>query len=344
MTITAQQIADGIQGEIIGDGAVELSTISKIDEGQKGAISFLANEKYLTYLTNTLASAVLISRSLLPKEEVSTTLIVVEDAQKSFVDLLEIYNQMNKMPRGIHPDAIIEKSVQTGDHNYIGPSVYIGENAKLGHQCDIYPNVFIGRNVHIGNHVTLEPNVVIFDGCQIGDHVIIHSGSVIGSDGFGFQPDAKGYRKVPQLGNVIIENNVEIGSNCTIDRATMGSTVIKEGAKLDNLIQIAHNVEIGKHTVIASQAGIAGSTKIGEWNMIGGQVGIVGHIKLGNRIKIQAQSGVNKNVPDEAQLYGSPAMNASDFRKSYVYFRNLEKLVKRIEELEKKTQSINQGE
>ncbi len=336
MTISAQQIADAVQGEIIGNGEVEINKISKIEEGTNGSISFLGNEKYAEYLPQTESSAVLISRSLLPNQKVVPTLIVVEDAQQSFVQLLELYNQMNKLPRGVHSTAVIESSARLGDDNYVGASTYIGEGVEIGNHCDLYPNVFLGKNVKLGNHVILEPNVVIFNDCEIGDHVTIHSGTVIGSDGFGFQPTEVGYKKVPQLGKVIIEENVEIGSNCTIDRATMGATLIRKGAKLDNLIQIAHNVDIGSHTVIAAQAGIAGSTKIGEWNMIGGQVGIVGHITLGNQIKIQAQSGVNKNVGDNAELYGSPAFNANDYRKSYVYFKNIQKLVQRIEHLEKK--------
>ncbi len=340
MRVTAKQIAEGVQAEVLGNAKVEVSGIAKIEEGKSDTICFLANEKYLPYLQNTEAGIVLISKSLVPNHEVKPTLLIVDDAQKSFVQLLEFYNQFRVPSPGIDTQASIADSSSIGEEVYIGAFTIISNQVKIGDRTRIYPNVFIGDQVEIGNDVTIEPNVVIFNDAKIGHNVVIHSGSVIGSDGFGFSPESTGYRKVPQLGNVIIEDDVEIGSNCTIDRATMGSTIIKKGAKLDNLIQIAHNVQVGSHTVIAAQAGIAGSTKIGEWNMIGGQVGIVGHITLGNQIQIQAQSGVNKNVKDGAKLYGSPALDAQEFRKSYVYFKNLKNLVDQIHSLEKEVEIL----
>ncbi len=343
MKVTAKQIAEGLQGEIIGDENVEVSAIAKIEEGRPETISFLAFDKYMPYLESTQSSIVLISKSLVPQKEVKPTLIVVDDAHSSFVNLLDFYNQFINNLEGIDEKSSIHESATYGEGLYVGAFAVVSENVKIGNNCKVYPNVFIGKNVEIGDNVTLEPNVVVFNDCKIGNKVTIHSGTVIGSDGFGFLPEENGYKKVPQLGNVIIEDNVEIGSNATIDRATMGSTVIKEGVKLDNLIQIAHNVEIGKHTVIAAQAGVAGSTRIGEWNMIGGQVGIVGHIKLGNKIQIQAQSGVNKNFPDGSQIYGSPAMIANDFRKNYVYFRKLSQLADKIDALEKEIEKLNQA-
>lgn len=337
MKFTASQIAGLLDGEIIGNPDVEVSKLSKIEEGTEGSLTFLANPKYTSYIYSTKASITIVNKTFDAEHNISTTLILVEDAYKSFSKLLEYYNQVKHNKTGIeHPVYIAESAVYGPDH-YIGAFTYIGENVTIGENVKIYPNVYIGANSKI------DDNVIIFSGTQIqsetviGKNCIIHSGCVIGADGFGFSPDQDGhYQKVPQTGNVVLGNFVEIGAGTTIDRATLGSTTIKDGVKLDNQIQIAHNVEIGEDTVIAAQTGIAGSTKIGKNCIIGGQVGIVGHITIGDRAKIQAQSGIGRNVKDDEVLQGSPALSYGDFNKSYVHFKNLPKLVDRIDQLEKK--------
>lgn len=337
MKFTASQIAGILDGEIIGNPDVEVSKLSKIEEGTEGSLTFLANPKYTSYIYSTKASITIVNKTFDAEHNISTTLILVEDAYKSFSKLLEYYNQVKLNKTGIeHPVYIAESAVYGPDH-YIGAFTYIGENVTIGKNVKIYPNVYIGANSKI------DDNVIIFSGTQIqsetviGKNCIIHSGCVIGADGFGFSPDQDGhYQKVPQTGNVVLGNFVEIGAGTTIDRATLGSTTIKDGVKLDNQIQIAHNVEIGEDTVIAAQTGIAGSTKIGKNCIIGGQVGIVGHITIGDRAKIQAQSGIGRNVKDDEVLQGSPALSYGDFNKSYVHFKNLPKLVDRIDQLEKK--------
>ena len=337
MKFTASQIAGILDGEIIGNPDVEVSKLSKIEEGTEGSLTFLANPKYTSYIYSTKASITIVNKTFDAEHNISTTLILVEDAYKSFSKLLEYYNQVKLNKTGIeHPVYIAESAVYGSDH-YIGAFTYIGENVTIGENVKIYPNVYIGANSKI------DDNVIIFSGTQIqsetviGKNCIIHSGCVIGADGFGFSPDQDGhYQKVPQTGNVVLGNFVEIGAGTTIDRATLGSTTIKDGVKLDNQIQIAHNVEIGEDTVIAAQTGIAGSTKIGKNCIIGGQVGIVGHITIGDRAKIQAQSGIGRNVKDDEVLQGSPALSYGDFNKSYVHFKNLPKLVDRIDQLEKK--------
>lgn len=337
MKFTASQIAGLLDGEIIGNPDVEVSKLSKIEEGTEGSLTFLANPKYTSYIYSTKASITIVNKTFDAEHNISTTLILVEDAYKSFSKLLEYYNQVKLNKTGIeHPVYIAESAVYGPDH-YIGAFTYIGENVTIGKNVKIYPNVYIGANSKI------DDNVIIFSGTQIqsetviGKNCIIHSGCVIGADGFGFSPDQDGhYQKVPQTGNVVLGNFVEIGAGTTIDRATLGSTTIKDGVKLDNQIQIAHNVEIGEDTVIAAQTGIAGSTKIGKNCIIGGQVGIVGHITIGDRAKIQAQSGIGRNVKDDEVLQGSPALSYGDFNKSYVHFKNLPKLVDRIDQLEKK--------
>lgn len=337
MKFTASQIAGILDGEIIGNPDVEVSKLSKIEEGTEGSLTFLANPKYTSYIYSTKASITIVNKTFDAEHNISTTLILVEDAYKSFSKLLEYYNQVKLNKTGIeHPVYISESAVYGPDH-YIGAFTYIGENVTIGENVKIYPNVYIGANSKI------DDNVIIFSGTQIqsetviGKNCIIHSGCVIGADGFGFSPDQDGhYQKVPQTGNVVLGNFVEIGAGTTIDRATLGSTTIKDGVKLDNQIQIAHNVEIGEDTVIAAQTGIAGSTKIGKNCIIGGQVGIVGHITIGDRAKIQAQSGIGRNVKDDEVLQGSPALSYGDFNKSYVHFKNLPKLVDRIDQLEKK--------
>ncbi|WP_417360044.1 UDP-3-O-(3-hydroxymyristoyl)glucosamine N-acyltransferase [Galbibacter sp.] len=337
MKFTASQIAGILDGEIIGNPDVEVSKLSKIEEGTEGSLTFLANPKYTSYIYSTKASITIVNKTFDAEHNVSTTLILVEDAYKSFSKLLEYYNQVKLNKTGIEQPVYIAESATYGDDHYIGAFAYIGEKVTIGDNVKIYPNVYIGANTKIDDNVTIFPGTQIQSETIIGKNCIIHSGCVIGADGFGFSPDENGhYHKVPQTGNVILGDSVEIGAGTTIDRATLGSTRINDGVKLDNQIQIAHNVEIGEDTVIAAQTGIAGSTKIGKNCIIGGQVGIVGHITIGDRVKIQAQSGIGRNVKDDEVLQGSPALSYGDFNKSYVHFKNLPKLVDRIDQLEKK--------
>ena len=337
MKVTVQQIADILHGEVEGDATIEISNLSKIEEGKPGSLSFLSNPKYVPYIYDTQASAVIINKSFIPDHPVKTTLIKVEDAYVAFTKLLEFYNQIKNQKVGLEQPHFIGENSQYGQELYMGAFAYIGQNCQIGNNVKIYPNTYIGDHVKIGDNTTVFAGCKIYADSEIGENCIIHSGTIIGSDGFGFAPQEDGsYAKVPQTGNVIIENNVEIGANTTIDRATLGSTIIRKGVKLDNHIQIAHNVEIGAHTVIASQTGVAGSTKIGQYCQIGGQVGIVGHITIGNHVKIQAQTGVNKSLKDHDVVQGSPAMAYNDFSKSFVHFKNLPQIVNEINQLKNK--------
>lgn len=334
MKFTAEQIAGILEGEVVGNPNEEVYKLSKIEEGTKGSLTFLANPKYQQYIYSTQASITIVSNTFEPEEEISTTLIKVEDAYKSFSKLLEYYNQVKLMKSGIEEHTVISENVVYSEDLYLGSFSYIGKNVVIGKNVKIYPNTFVGDNVTIGDNVILFSGVRVYSETEIGNNCIIHSGCIVGSDGFGFVPNEEGvYSKVPQIGNVILEEDVEIGAGTTIDRATLGSTVIKKGVKLDNQIQIAHNVVIGENTVIASQTGIAGSTKIGKNCIIGGQVGIVGHITIGDGVRIQAQSGVGKSIPDGEAVQGTPALGYSDFNKSYVHFKNLPKIVSEIDEL-----------
>ncbi|WP_298420849.1 UDP-3-O-(3-hydroxymyristoyl)glucosamine N-acyltransferase [uncultured Kordia sp.] len=342
MKFTATQIAGILEGDIIGDPNTEVSKLSKIEEGTEGSLTFLANPKYTQYIYSTRASITIVNKEFSAEEDLTTTLIKVDDAYKSFSKLLEYYNKVKLNKVGIEQPAFISETATYGKELYFGAFSYMGDNVKIGDYVKVYPNAYIGDNVTIGNNVVIFAGAKIYSESVIGDNCVIHSGAIVGADGFGFAPNEKGeYQKVPQTGNVILEANVDIGAGTTIDRATLGSTVIRKGVKLDNQIQIAHNVEIGKNTVIAAQTGIAGSTKIGENCMIGGQVGIVGHITIGDNVKIQAQSGIGRNIKDGETLQGSPALNYGDYNKSYVYFKNLPKLAKTINQLEKK---INNNE
>ena len=337
MKFTAEQIAGILEGDIVGNPNVEVSKLAKIEEGTEGSLTFLANPKYTSYIYSTKASITIVNKDFLPENDISTTLIKVDDAYLSFSKLLEYYNQIKLNKSGIEDPCFISGSATHGDNIYVGAFSYIGDNAIIGNNVKIYPSSYIGDNVVLGDNVILFSGAKIYSDCIIGNNCVINSGAIIGADGFGFRPDENGeYSKVPQTGNVILEDNVDIGAGTTIDRATLGSTVIRKGVKLDNQIQIAHNVEIGKNTVIAAQTGIAGSTKIGENCQIGGQVGIVGHIIIGNNVKIQAQSGIGRNVKDNEVLQGSPALTYGDYNKSYVYFKNLPKIVKDISDIEKK--------
>lgn len=336
MKFTAAQIAVILEGEVEGNPEIEVSKLSKIEEGGPESLSFLANPKYTQFIYTTKASIVIVNKIFKAEKEINSTLIRVEDAYKSFSKLLEYYNQVKMNKTGIENPVFISKSAIYGENIYIGAFAYLGENIKIGNNTKIYPNVYIGDNVTIGDNVILFSGAKIYSDTLIGDNCVIHSCAILGADGFGFAPNEQGeFIKVPQTGNVVIEDNVDVGAATSIDRATLGSTIIRKGVKLDNHIQIAHNVEIGKNTVIAAQTGIAGSAKIGENCMIGGQVGIVGHITIGNNVKIQAQSGIGRNVKDNETLQGSPALPYSDYNKSYVHFKNLPKTMNRINILEK---------
>ncbi|MDC7993607.1 UDP-3-O-(3-hydroxymyristoyl)glucosamine N-acyltransferase [Altibacter sp. HG106] len=337
MKFTATQIAGILNGEVDGDSEVQVSQLSKIEEGTKGSLTFLANPKYTSYIYSTEASITIVGKDFQAEHDINTTLIRVDDAYKAFSQLLEYYNQVKMNKTGIEQPVFISDSATYEESSlYLGAFSYVGENVTIGENVKIYPNVYIGDNVTLGNNVTVFAGAKIYSESVIGNHCVIHSGAIVGADGFGFTPNEKGeYKKVPQTGNVIIEDHVDIGAGTTIDRATLGATVIRKGVKLDNQIQIAHNVEIGENTVIAAQTGIAGSTKIGSNCMIGGQVGIVGHITIGNNVRIQAQSGIGRNVKDNETLQGSPALNYGDYNKSYVHFKNLPKIIERFNTLEK---------
>jgi UDP-3-O-[3-hydroxymyristoyl] glucosamine N-acyltransferase len=336
MKFTAGQIAGILDGEVFGNPDAEVYKLAKIEEGTEGSLTFLANTKYSNYLYTTNATIVIVNKSYELENEVKATLIKVDDAYSSFSKLLEYYNQIKLMKSGIEQPSVISDGVTYGDDLYLGSFCYIGKNVRIGNNVKIYPNSFIGDNVTIGDNCVFFAGVRIYSETEIGNHVTIHSGTIIGSDGFGFAPQEDGsFTKIPQIGNVVIEDHVEIGSCSTVDRATLGTTYIRRGAKLDNQIQVAHNVEIGENTVIAAQTGIAGSTKIGKNCLIGGQVGIAGHITIGDRVKIQAQSGIGKSLKDGEVVQGSPAFNYGDFAKSFVHFRNLPKIVNEIEELKK---------
>ena len=336
MEFTASQIANLLEGEVDGNPEIAVHKLAKIEEGEKGSLTFLANPKYTHFIYSTEASITIVNKDFVPEQQLATTLIKVEDPYKSFSKLLEYYNQVKFNKTGLENPVYIADSASYGDDFYLGAFSYLGNYVKIGNNVKIYPNVYIGDNVLIGNDVVVFAGAKIYSESIIGNSCVIHSGAIIGADGFGFTPDANGeYSKVPQTGNVILEDNVDVGAGTTIDRATLGSTVLRKGVKLDNQIQIAHNVEIGENTAIAAQTGIAGSTKIGKNCLIGGQVGIVGHITIGDRVKIQAQSGIGRNVKDDEVLQGSPALNYGDYNKSYVHFKNLPKIVNKINEIDK---------
>ncbi|MDD2526647.1 MAG: UDP-3-O-(3-hydroxymyristoyl)glucosamine N-acyltransferase [Lentimicrobiaceae bacterium] len=336
MKFTTQQIAGLVNGIIEGNPETEVSSLSKIEQGEAGSLSFLGNPKYTHYIYNTKASVVIVNKDFKPEHPIVPTLIRVDNAYTAFATLLDHYSKLVSGKKGISVHAAIDESARLGEECYIGDFVSIGENVKIGDRVKIYPGSVLGDNVTVGNDTIIYAGVKIYAFCEVGESCTIHAGVVIGADGFGFAPqNDQHYEKVAQIGNVIIKNNVEIGANTTIDRATLGSTIIHQGVKLDNLIQIAHNVEIGENTVIAAQSGIAGSTRLGKNCMIGGQVGLTGHLIIGNNVKIAAQSGISTNVADDAIIMGSPAFDISLYRKTYVHFRNLSKIVERINVLEK---------
>ena len=337
MKFTASQIAELLNGTVVGDENAEVFKLSKIEEGSTGSLTFLSNTKYTPFIYSTNASITIVDNNFIPEKEITTTLIKVSNAYPAFSTLLEHYNTIKSTKIGIESPVKISNSAAYGTDVYIGAFSYIGDHVKIGDNVKIYPNCYIGDNVIIGDGTTLQSGVKIYSDCIIGDQCNLEANAVIGADGFGYSPNNEGvYKKVPQIGNVVIHDCVDIGASTTIDRATMGSTVIHRGVKLDNQIQIAHNVQIGENTVIAAQSGIAGSTKIGKNCQIGGQVGIVGHIKIGDNVKIQAQSGISKNVGNDEFLQGTPAFGYNDYYKSYVHFKNLPKLANTISALEKK--------
>ena len=342
MDFKAADIAGFLQGEIEGDGNVRVSNVSKIEEGKPGTLAFLSNLKYENFIYTTEASVVLVNKSFVAKEKINATLIRVENAYEAFASLLDLYLQAKSSQKtGIEQPSYISESAVIGKNIYLGAFAYIGKNSKTGDNCKIYPQVHIGDNVEIGDNCILYPGVKIYDDCKIGDNCILHSGAVIGSDGFGFAPQKDGsYKKIPQIGNVVLEDNVEIGANTTIDCGTMGSTIIRKGVKLDNLIQVAHNCEIGENTVIAAQTGISGSTKIGKNCVIAGQVGFGGHIKIGNNVQIGAQSGIVKSSKDNQILFGSPAIDIKQQMRVIAVYKNLPELSKDVQTLKKEIKEI----
>ncbi len=342
MKFTATQIAGILGGDIEGNPDIEVFKLSKIEEGEEGSLTFLANPKYKPFIYTTKASIAIVNKDFIAENKIEATLIRVNDAYESFSKLLEYYNQVKMNKSGVEQPCFISDSAKYGSNIYLGAFSYIGENVTIGDNVKIYPNTFLGDNVSIGNDVVIFAGAKIYSETIIGNNCVINSGAIIGADGFGFAPNKDGeYKKVPQTGNVILEDFVDVGAGTTIDRATLGSTIIRRGVKLDNQIQIAHNVEIDQNTVIAAQTGIAGSTKIGKNCQIGGQVGIVGHITIGDNVKIQAQSGIARNIKDNEVLQGSPALSYSDYNKSYVHFKNLPGIVKSMNEIEKKLKDDN---
>lgn len=343
MNFTAEQIAGILEGEVVGNPLEEVNTLSKIEEGTKGSLTFLANPKYTPFIYSTKASITIVNKTFVPEKEIITTLIKVEDAYQSFSKLLEYYNQIKLNKTGIETPSFISKKAVLGGNVYVGAFTHIGDNVIIGDNVKIYSNCSIGDNVTIGDNTILFSGAKVYSDTVVGKNCVLNSCVIIGCDGFGFAPanGENSYEKIPHIGNVIIEDNVDIGAATTIDRATLGSTIIRKGVKLDNQIQIAHNVEIGENTVIAAQTGVAGSTKVGQRCQIGGQVGIAGHLTIGNGVKIQAQSGIGRNIKDNEVLQGSPALSYGSYNKSYVHFRNLGELVKKINELEKKLNNGN---
>lgn len=340
MEFSAEQIAGILDGEIQGNKDVAVSGLSKIEDGTEGTLSFLANMKYEEHIYSTGASIVIVNKSFEPNKELpsSLTLVKVEDAYSCFAKLLEVYNQFREKKPGIAKQSDISESATIGKDLYLGAFATIGDNAIVGNNCKIYPNANVGDGVKLGDNVTIHSGATIYADCILGNNVVVHAGAVIGADGFGFAPDEKGeFQKVPQIGNVILEDNVEIGANTTIDRATLGSTILRKGVKIDNLVQIAHNVVIDTNSAMAAQVGVAGSTKIGKNVLIGGQAGISGHINIADKTQIVAQSGIPGSVKSSGKtLMGSPGIEIDDFKKSYFGFRKLPFILKKLRELEDK--------
>lgn len=342
MEFSAQQIADFLQGTVEGDPAINVSTFSKIEEGVSGSLTFLANLKYEHFIYETNASVVLVNKDFVPTKPVKPTLVRVNNAYAALAMLLNMVEQAKPKKTGIDPTAFIDPAAQVGKDVYIGAFAYIGPGARIGDHSKIYPYVYVGDQASIGADCILYPHVTIYADCHIGNACIFHAGSVIGSDGFGFAPEGDIYSKIPQMGNVIIEDNVEVGANTTIDRAVMGSTVIRKGVKLDNLIQIAHNVEVGENTVMAAQVGIAGSVKVGRHCMLGGQVGLAGHIQIADNVNLGAQAGVISNVKEGETLLGAPAIQAKSFMRSSAVFGRLPDMYRTLGQLQREVEQLKE--
>lgn len=340
MEFSAKQIAQFVQGVIEGDENATVNTFAKIEDGKLGAISFLSNPKYTHYIYDTESSIVLVDKSVELEKPTKATLIKVDNAYECVAKLLQLYESMKPKKTGIDSLAFISPSAKIGENVYIGAFAYIGDNVVIGDGCQIYPNVVICENAKVGNDCLFYPNVTIYHDCHVGNRVTLHAGSVVGSDGFGFAPSENGYDKIPQIGIVTIEDDVEIGANTCIDRSTMGSTYVRKGVKLDNLVQIAHNTDIGANTVMSAQVGIAGSTKVGQWCMFGGQVGIAGHITIGNKVFLGAQSGVPSSLKDNQTLIGTPPMEKLPYFKSQAIFQKLPDLYKQIQKLQKEVDEL----
>lgn len=340
MEFSAKQIAEFIQGEIVGNENATVHTFAKIEEGIPGAISFLSNPKYTPYIYTTQSSIVLVNKDFVPEQEIKATLIKVENAYDSLAKLLTLYEQSKPKKTGIDSLAYVASTAKIGENVYIAPFAYIGDNAEIGDNVMIHAHATIGEHVKIGNDCIIYPNTTVYHDCRIGNNCTLHAGSVIGADGFGFAPTPNGYEKIPQIGIVILEDNVEIGANTCIDRATMGATIIHKGVKLDNLIQVAHNVEVGENTVMASQVGIAGSTKIGQWCMFGGQVGIAGHIKVGDKVTAGAQAGIAGSIKSNNTIQGTPAIDSKIFARSSVVYKKLPDIYTTLNNLQKEVEEL----
>lgn len=340
MEFTAEQIAALVQGKIEGDPQAKINSFTKIEGGKPGAISFLSNSKYINYIYDTQSSVVLVDESLQLERPVKATLIRVKNAYEAVAKLMQMYVSMKPKKKGIDSLAFIDPSAKVGKDCYIGPFVAIGPNVTIGDGCVLHPHVTIGENATIGNNTEIYSNAVVYHDCRVGSECILHAGCVIGADGFGFAPTEHGYDKIPQLGIVIIEDNVEIGANTCVDRSTMGSTMVRKGVKLDNLVQIAHNTDIGANTVMSSQVGIAGSTKVGEWCMFGGQVGIAGHITIGNHVQLGAQSGVPSSLKDNQSLIGTPPLTMTNYFRSQAIFKRLPDMYRQMNEMQKTIEEL----
>ncbi|MDR0844508.1 MAG: UDP-3-O-(3-hydroxymyristoyl)glucosamine N-acyltransferase [Tannerella sp.] len=343
MEFSAQQIASFLNGTVEGNPDAKVNAFSKIEEGKPGTLSFLANPKYEHYIYQTQASIVLVNADFVPSGSIQATLVKVPNAYLALATLLNIVEQSKPKKTGIDSTAFIASSATVGENGYVGTMAYIGEQSVIGKNCLIYPHAYIGDRVKVGDNVLIYPHVTIYDDCVIGNNCILQAGSVIGSDGFGFAPEGEEYHKIPQMGNVVLEDDVEIGANTTIDRAVMDSTRIHRGVKLDNLVHIAHNVEVGDNTVMAAQVGLAGSTKVGKHCMFGGQVGIAGHVQIGDHVNIAAQSGVMRNIPQPANLLGSPALPLKDSLRSSAIFAKLPEMYRTLYQLQKEVDELKKG-
>lgn len=340
MEFSAKQIAEYVQGTIVGNENASVHTFAKIEEGIPGALSFLSNPKYTQYIYDTQSSIVLVNKDFEPEKEVKATLIKVNNAYESLAKLMTLYEQSQPKRTGIHPLAYVAPTAKIGENVYLAPFACVGDNAEIGDGTELHPHATVGRGAKVGKNCILYTNCNVYHDCRVGNNCILHSGSVVGADGFGFAPSPDGYEKIPQIGIAILEDNVEIGANTCIDRATMGATIIRKGVKLDNLIQIAHNVEVGSNTVMASQTGVAGSTKVGEWCMFGGQTGLAGHIKIGNKVNLGAQSGVPGSIKDGQNLIGTPPMELKAYFKSSAVFRKLPDMYHELNSLKKEIEEL----